>query len=92
VVLHGFEILTLREKHRLQVSENRVMRIFGPMMDDVLGVWRKLHNKELCDLYSSSSITVSQVGEDEHEQGQRRTCTDYWWESQREKTTMKIKT
>jgi hypothetical protein len=32
------------------------MRIFGPRRDEVTGEWRKLHNKELNDLYSSSNI------------------------------------
>jgi hypothetical protein len=31
-------------------------RIFGPKRDEVTGEWRKLHNKELRDLYSSPSI------------------------------------
>jgi hypothetical protein len=31
-------------------------RIFGPKRDKVTGEWRKLHNEELCDLYSSPSI------------------------------------
>jgi hypothetical protein len=39
------------------VFENRVLRkIFGLKRDDVMGEWRKLHNKELHDLYSSPSI------------------------------------
>jgi hypothetical protein len=39
------------------VFENRVLRrIFGPKKDDVIGDWRKLHNKELHNLYSSPSI------------------------------------
>jgi hypothetical protein len=38
------------------VFENRVLRIFGPKRDEVTGEWRKLHNEELCDLYSSPSI------------------------------------
>jgi hypothetical protein len=47
----------LREEHRLRVSENRVLRrIFGPKRDEVTGGWRKLHNEELRDLYSSPSI------------------------------------
>ena len=46
--------LTLREERRLRVFENRVLRkIFGPKRDEVTGEWRKLHNKELNDLYSS---------------------------------------
>jgi hypothetical protein len=39
------------------VFENRVLRrIFGPKRDEVTGEWRKLHNEELRDLYSSRSI------------------------------------
>jgi hypothetical protein len=39
------------------VFENRVLRrICGPKGDEVTGEWRKLHNKELRDLYSSPSI------------------------------------
>jgi hypothetical protein len=49
-------VLTLREEHRLKVFENRVLRIFGPNKDEVPGGWRKLHNEELHDLYSSPSI------------------------------------
>jgi hypothetical protein len=49
--------LTLREEYRLRVFENRVLRrIFGPKRDEVIGVWRKLHNGELHDLYCSPSI------------------------------------
>jgi hypothetical protein len=39
------------------VFENRALkRIFGPKRDEVTGRWRKLHNEELRDLYSSPSI------------------------------------
>jgi hypothetical protein len=39
------------------VFENRVLRrILGPKRDEVTGEWRKLHNEELRDLYSSPSI------------------------------------
>jgi hypothetical protein len=39
------------------VFENRVLRrIFGPKRDDVAGDWRKLHNEELHNLYSSPNI------------------------------------
>jgi hypothetical protein len=42
---------------RLGVFENRVLRrIFGPKWDDVTGEWRKLHNGELHNLYSSPDI------------------------------------
>ena len=56
VVLYGCETwsLTLKEEHRLRVFENRVLRrIFGPRRDGVTGEWRKLHNEELNELYSS---------------------------------------
>jgi sorting nexin-29 len=59
VVLYGCETwsLTLREEHRLRVFENRVLRrIFGPKGDEVTGEWRKLHNEELHNLYSSPDI------------------------------------
>jgi hypothetical protein len=49
--------LTLREEHRLRMSENRVpRRIFGSKRDEVAGGWRKPHNEELHNLYSSPSI------------------------------------
>jgi hypothetical protein len=39
------------------VFENRVLRrIFGPKRDEVTGDWRRLHNEELNDLYSSPNI------------------------------------
>ena len=41
----------------MRVFETRVLRrIFGPMMDEVTREWKKLHNKELNDLYSSPNI------------------------------------
>jgi hypothetical protein len=57
VVLYGCETwsLTVREEHKLRVFENRVLRIFGPKRDGVTGEWRKLHNEELHNLYSSPS-------------------------------------
>jgi hypothetical protein len=69
--------------------ENRVLRrIFGPKRNEVTGEWRKLHNEELRDLYSSPSIIrmiksrrMRCAG---HIEG-RRTCIDYWWESQRKR-------
>jgi hypothetical protein len=59
VVLYGCETwsLTLSEEYRLRVFENRVLgKIFGPKNDEVMGEWRKLHNRELHNLYSSADI------------------------------------
>ena len=56
IVLYGCQTwsLKLREERRLRVFENRLLRrIFGPKRDEMTGEWRKLHNEELNDLYSS---------------------------------------
>jgi len=59
VVLYGCGTwsLTFREIRRLRVFEKRALRrIFWPKRDEVTGEWRKLHNEELNELYSSPSI------------------------------------
>jgi hypothetical protein len=59
ILLYGCETwsLTLREEHRLRVSENRVQRrIFGPKREEVAGDWRRLHNEELHKFYASPHI------------------------------------
>jgi len=59
VVLYGCETwsLILREERKLRVCENMVLRmIFGPRRDEVTGEWRRLHNEELNELYSSPNI------------------------------------
>jgi len=49
--------LSLREEKKLRVFENMVLRrIFGPRRDEVTGEWRRLHDEELNDLYSSPNI------------------------------------
>jgi hypothetical protein len=57
VVLYGCETwsLTLREEHRLRVLENKVLRGKFGLKREVTGCWRKLHNEELHNLYSSPS-------------------------------------
>jgi hypothetical protein len=57
----------------------------------VTGQWRKLHNKELHDLYSSPSIIIiiksrrMRLAGHVARMGRRGTRIDYWWESQRER-------
>ena len=63
-VLYGCETwsLTLREERRPRMFENRVLRrTFGPKREEVKGEWRKLHNEELNDLYSSFSPNIIRV-------------------------------
>jgi hypothetical protein len=93
VVPYGCETwsLILRDEYRLEVFENRVLRrIFGPKRDEVTGEWRKLHNEEFHDLYSSLSIIriikgrrMRRVGHVAR-MGRRGTRIGCWWENQRE--------
>jgi hypothetical protein len=51
------KIGTSREERRLREFEKWVLRrIFGPKRDEVTGEWRKLHNEDFHDLYSSPTI------------------------------------
>jgi len=68
------------------VFENRVFRrIFGPKRDEVTGEWRKLHNEELNDLYSSPNILyviksrrMRWAGHVAH-MGTGQAYTGFWW-------------
>jgi hypothetical protein len=56
-VLYGYETwsLTLQYEHRMRV----LRRIFIPKREKITGGWRKLHNEELQNLYSSpDSISI----------------------------------
>jgi hypothetical protein len=79
------------EEHSLRVFEKRVLRIFGQKTAEVMGGWRKLHNEELHNLYSSPSIIrmiksrrmrwaghVARLGS-------RGLGLGYWWEFQKER-------
>jgi len=65
----------LREERKLRVFENMVLRrIFGLRRDEVTGEWRRLHNEELNDLYSSPNI-VRVIKIEKYEMGW--TCDAY---------------
>jgi hypothetical protein len=60
-------------------------QLFGPKRDEIIGEWRKLHNEELHDLYSSPTLVrviksrrMRWVG---HVAQMRRgeVCTGFWW-------------
>jgi hypothetical protein len=66
------------------------LAIFGPKRDEVKGEWRKLHNEELNDLYSSRNIfrvirsrRMRWAGHVARF-GKREVCTGIWWGNLRE--------
>jgi hypothetical protein len=72
--------------------ENRVLRrIFGPKRDEVRGGWRKLHNEELHNLYSSPSIIRMMTSRTMRWEGhvarigRRGMHVGFLWESQKER-------
>jgi hypothetical protein len=88
----NIDLVCARKEHILRVFGNRVLRrMFGPKRHEVMGGWRKLHNEELHDLYSSQSIIriiksrrmrwagyVARMGE-------KRKAYRLLWESQKER-------
>jgi hypothetical protein len=84
--------LTLREEQRLKVFANRVLRrILGPERDKIIGIWRKLHNEELHNLYSSPSIIRmtksrrTRLAVHVARMGRRGMHIGYWWESKKKR-------
>jgi hypothetical protein len=82
----------LREERRLRVLENRMLRrIFGPKKGEVTGEWRKLHNEDLNDLYSSPNrvrvIKSRRIRWAEHvvRRGRGEEYTGIWWGNLRER-------
>ena len=62
---NGYETwsLTLKEKKKLQVFENKIFRkIFRPKRDEQTGEWRNLHNVELRNLYGNVDISHVDYG------------------------------
>jgi len=85
-MLFSFILQDVHKLRKLRMFENMVLRrIFGPRRDEVTGEWRRLHNEELNDLYSSPNIVrviksrrmrwVGQVAR----MGEERGCIGSWW-------------
>jgi hypothetical protein len=95
VVLYGCETwsLTLRDEHKQTLSVDRVdrvlSRISGPKRCEVAGGWRKLHNQEYCNLYSSPGmirmLTLMILAGHIVRMGRRGIDIEYWREGQKER-------
>jgi hypothetical protein len=78
---------------RLRVFENRVLTgILGSGREEVTGEWRKLHNEELHDLYSSPNIVRVMGGECNADRGGERHVQGFGGETCRKETTGETQT
>ena len=82
----------MRKERRPRVFQKRVLRgIFGPKGDEVTGEWRKLHNEELNNLYSSPNIMRViksrriRWAENVACMGRKEVATGFWWGNRRER-------
>ena len=84
--------LTLREEHRLRVSESRVLkRIIGSIRNEIIGEWIKLHSEYLYGLYCSPNIVrvmklrrMILEGHTSGTVGEKEVHTGFWWGDLRE--------
>jgi hypothetical protein len=78
--------LTLREGHRLKVSENRVLRTLGHKREEVTGEMRNLHNQELHKRSLGSSKQGEWRGPSKwHAWERRENCTGFCWGNLKER-------
>jgi hypothetical protein len=69
----------------VKVFENRVLRMFAPKKDEIIGGWRNLHNEDFRNLGSSPDVIRTGQGVDMAcSTHQRRMRMGFWWESQKE--------
>jgi len=92
IVLYGCETWSLTwEERKLGEFENMVLRrIFVPRRDEITGKWRRLHNEEINDLYSSPNIVrvvksrrMRQAGHVTR-MGEERRRIGSWWGNRKE--------
>jgi hypothetical protein len=77
-------------------NNNRILRLFGPKRNEVIGELRKLHNRELNDLYSSPNIfhviklrrirLVGHIARMEREEA----YTGFWWGNLRQREYLEV--